>query len=473
MNEFMQGITFPTDSIIKYWIIIIWIIIAIIVAKLVSWIGGKWVKKADFIKNAFSKIDVSLNMELIWNIVSKALYIVIIFAWIVWILKYLGLDIKIINDILNIYFPQFLSALGLAIIAWFLATIAKTAIIKSSKAIDLNEKISVKGNVSDSIGLIAYWAIIIFFLPQILEKLWQDKLLTPITNIIESITGYIPNIIGAAIIFIIWLFIAKILKQITVSVLESLKVDNASNKVWLKDFSISKLAWTVVYVLILLPVAIQALDKLEIEVVSWPATEMLQTMINMIPLLLTAWIIITVSFFIWKFISKLISELLSWVWFDKILNLIGLKNMKSKTKPSEVIWTLAFVYIMMLAVIEASNTIGFGNISSIFNEIISFATNILVWVVILGFGLFLANLAEKAIKSASNSKVLVTIAKSAIIILTSFMWLQQMGIGWDIINQAFTLLLWAVAVAFALSVWLGCKEIAATEVKSFIENLKK
>ena len=279
--------------------------------------------------------------------------------------------------------------------------------------------------------------------------------------------------IGATIIFVIWLFIAKIVKQITISILDSLKIDKAGKKIGLKDFSISKLAGTITYVLILLPVSIQALDKLQIEVISWPATEMLQTMINIIPLLLTAWIIIIISYFIWKFISKLVSELLSWAWFDKVLDLIGLKNVKSKTKPSDIIWTLAFIYIMLLAIVESANTIGFGNISSMVNELISFSTNILIWVVILGLWLFLANLAEKAIQSASDSKILVTIAKTAIIVLTSFMWLQQMWIGWEIINQAFTLIIWAIAVAFALAVWLGSKEIAWEEVKKFIESIKK
>jgi len=56
----------------------------------------------------------------------------------------------------------------------------------------------------------------------------------------------------------------------------------------LNDFSISGLAGTIIYVLILLPVAIQALDKLQIEVISGPATLMLEKMMNMIPLLLTA-----------------------------------------------------------------------------------------------------------------------------------------------------------------------------------------
>jgi len=99
-------------------------------------------------------------------------------------------------------------------------------------------------------------------------------------------------------------------------------------------------------------------------------------------------------------------------------------------------------------------------VSEIVNNIIIFATNILVWVVILGIGMYIANLVADMIKSTSSSKVLPIIAKTAIIVLTGFMWLKQMWIGWEIIDQAFTLIIWAMAVAFALSVGLGSKEVA-------------
>ena len=469
----MQGISLPLDVIIRYSTIIVWVIVAIVIAKIISELVWWLLKKANFLKKAFKKIDVSIDLNLIWNIVSKGLYFIIILAWVVWILEYLNIEIPILNDILDDFIPRIINALWLTIIAWLLASIAKIAIIKWSKVMDLNKKLSSWVNVSESIGVIAYWAVIIFFLPQILEELGQNELLKPITNIIDSVTWYIPNIIGASIIFIIWLFIAKIIKQITVSVLNSLNVDEASKKFGLNDFSISNLAGTIAYVLILLPVAIQALDKLKIGVISEPATEMLQQIINMIPLLFTAWIIITISYFIWRFVSRLISELLSWAWFDKVLKLIGLKSVKSTTKPSEIIGHLAFIYIILLAVVEATSTIGFMTIAALVNEFILFATNVLVGIVILGLWLFLANLAEKAIRTASDSKILINIAKTAIIVLTAFMWLQQMWIGWEIITQAFTLVLWAVAVAFALAVWLGWKDIAANEVKKFVENLKK
>ncbi len=473
VNEFLSSIGLPMDKIIDWAIIIGALVVALIVAKIIAWLVGKGIKKANFIKTTFNKIGVNLDMDLIWNILSKFVYFIILFAVFVWVLKYVNVEIKLVNDILDNYLPKFINAAILAVIAWFLATIAKTAIIKGSQKADLAKKIGGDANMSESVWIVAYWAIIVYFLPEILKKLGQDELLKPLTNIIDNITAYIPNLIGAAIIFIIWLFIAKIVKQIVTNLLASTWADKAAEKFGLKDFSISSLAWTIVYILILLPIAIQALDKLEIEVISGPATNILQTMMDSIPKILTATIIIWVFYFVGKFVSKLVAELLSWIGFDKILNSIGLEKVETKTKASNIVGTIIFIYIMFLAIIQATTVIDFWNISEIVTQIMAFSTNILIWIIILAIGMYLGNLASKIIKSATNSKVLPMVAKTWIIILTTFMALQQMQIGGEIVNQAFTLLLGAVAVAFALAVGLGSKEVAWEEVKKLIENMKK
>jgi hypothetical protein len=118
-------------------------------------------------------------------------------------------------------------------------------------------------------------------------------------------------------------------------------------------------------------------------------------------------------------------------------------------------------------------TIWFTSLATIISNFISFATNILVGVFILGAWLYIANFIESIVKSSSDSKTLALAVKVIVIVLTSFMGLQQMGIGWDIINQAFTLSMWAIAVAFALAVWLGSKDIAWKEIEELLKKLKK
>lgn len=477
MNKFLEEIGLSSDLVMKVLISIAIIVGVFIIAKIVSSLVGKLIWKAKFIKKAFKIIDVKLDMEEVGKYSSKVLYYVLLLVGIVGGLAFAGvIEQTAVNGLVNNYLMNFVNAGLLALVAWFLAVLAKAAITKWAKSINLDNKLnndSSEVSLSETAGVVGYWAIILFFITPILEKLGQEELVAPIKNIINNITDYIPNIIAAALIFVIWYFIAKIIRQITVSVLTSIGADKATKKIGLEDFSISKLAGTLAYIVIILPVSIQALEKLNIEVISGPATQMLETIVNAIPLLLTATIIIAVSYFIWKFISKLVSDLLSGIGFDKVLGLIGLKNVDSKTTPSKVVGTIVFSYILLLASVEAANSIGFEGISAIVENILAFATNILVWVVILAIGMYIANLVSDMIKSASSSKALPMIAKTAIIVLTGFMWLKQMWIGWDIIDQAFTLILGAMAVAFALSVGLGSKEVAWQEVKRIIENLKK
>lgn len=465
------------QSLMDWWIGLLILILWWIIAKIIATITQNIIWKANFIETTFKKIWVEANIKTISNVISKIIFFIIILFVLVAFFEQVWLESvnKPINNFIETVLPWALSAIWLSITAWLVATISRFLFIKSSQTLNLEEKIDkdTKTNVIKSLSEVIYWFIIIFFLPAILWALWQEELLTPIKNIINNITGAIPTLINASIIFFIWYFIAKILRKITTSSLNSIWADKATEKLWLKDFSISKLAGTIVYIIVLIPIIIETLNKLEIEAISKPATDMMTIMMNALPNIFAAIVIIIISYFIANFLSKLVKELLSGIWFNKILALIGLENIESKTKPSDIIWKLVFIYILLLATIEASKQLGFENLWTIVNNFITFATQILIWIVIFWIWLYLANLASSAISSASKSKILPKIAKIAIIILTTFMWLQQMWIASEIINLAFWLTLGSLAVAAALAIGLWAKDVAWEEVKKLIENLKK
>ena len=73
----------------------------------------------------------------------------------------------------------------------------------------------------------------------------------------------------------------------------------------------------------------------------------------------------------------------------------------------------------------------------------------------------------------SSSKVPAHIAKIAILVFAGAMALRQMGLANEIINLAFGLLLGAIAVAVALAFGLGGKEIAAQEIKKWLEGMNR
>ena len=83
---------------------------------------------------------------------------------------------------------------------------------------------------------------------------------------------------------------------------------------------LSWIAGTIAYVLILIPFAIAALNALKIEAISTPAISMLEMIMGYVPLAFTAAIILVIAYIGGKFVSDLVTNVLTGFGFD---NLIG------------------------------------------------------------------------------------------------------------------------------------------------------
>jgi hypothetical protein len=129
---------------------------------------------------------------------------------------------------------------------------------------------------------------------------------------------------------------------------------------------------------------------------------------------------------------------------------------------------------MLFAVMEASDQLGFTQLSNLLSQFILLSGHIILGLIIFAVGLFLANLVSKAIlaTATTQAKLLALSARLAIIILAGAMGLRQMGLANEIINLAFGILLGAIGVAVAIALGLGGREIAARELESWINSIK-
>ena len=136
----------------------------------------------------------------------------------------------------------------------------------------------------------------------------------------------------------------------------------------------STIVGTLVQVLILVIGAIAALDKLNIEAITVPATEMLNKVIGLVPNLLAGGAIILFSYYVGRFICEFIANFLSGIGFDHILEKLGIagKVQMGQKSPSVIVGTLAFVAIMLVMTIQALNTAGFASLSGIVSELAAF-----------------------------------------------------------------------------------------------------
>jgi hypothetical protein len=172
-------------------------------------------------------------------------------------------------------------------------------------------------------------------------------------------------------------------------------------------------------------------------------------------------------------IANLIVDLLRGVGFDDIPSKLGL-NWSGTRQPTDLIGTLIIIGVMLFASLSAAELLGSAFLSDILATFIGFGGQLVLAVIIFAMGLYLANLVRNLILGAGGAQAnfTATMARVAILILTTAMALRQLGIANDIVNMAFGILLGALGVAAALAFGLGSREVAGREVERLVANLR-
>jgi len=399
------------------------------------------------------------------------------------------------------FLPQLGGALLWLGVAWLLATVVKLAVTQVLGAVRLDERLNQQVGseepasqikLTDTLANALYWFIFLLFLPPVLEALGMQQALQPVKNMLDQILAALPLILKALIIIGAGWLIAKVVRRIVMNLLAATGIDNLGSRFGISSAtggqSLSSIISTVVYVLILIPFAISALEAFEMESVSAPAVAMLQKVLEAIPDIFTAALILAVAYVIGQFVSGLLTNVLTGIGFNNIFNWLGLPSTSGTSSqssegaspqmpqrtPSEIVGIVALVGIMLFAAVTATDLLGLAALTLIVNEILSIAGQVLLGVVVFAIGLYFANLAFNLINSSGSgqARFLAQAARVGIIILVAAMALQQMGIASDIVNLAFGLLLGAIAVAIALAFGLGGRDVAAGQIKEWLDSFK-
>ena len=162
--------------------------------------------------------------------------------------------------------------------------------------------------------------------------------------------------------------------------------------------------------------------------------------------------------------------------FDRLLGRLGLKFKRgeggSTGSGSELIGHLVVVAVMLFAAVEALRLLAFEQLAVLVSSFVVFFFNVLLGIVIFGLGMYLANLASRAIQSSGQSGLLATVARVSILVLAGAMALRQMNVAEDIINLAFGLVLGAAAVAAAVAFGMGGRDLARQELERWNDEIK-
>ena len=313
--------------------------------------------------------------------------------------------------------PNVIEALLLLIIAFICAAIVKRIVVKALGLFKFGKDANKKSLVT-FIGKLVYLIVFALFVPGIFEKLGLNCIAEPFITMANKFFEFLPNIVAAAVILIIGLLIARTVRDLLIPLFEKIKI-NALLKKEEEKVSIAEVLANVVYVLILVPVVIAALDALKIEAISKPAIAMLNSIIVFMPRIAIAIVIVVLGKYIANLASSLLEKVLVSIGTDKltknVLNATGTETKKDFSL-SLIIANLVKYVMMIFFLVEALNIIELEVLTNIGSKIIGYLPYVVSATIILGIAILVGNFAENSINSKfEDSKITALIVKVTII----------------------------------------------------------
>jgi hypothetical protein len=488
LQEFFDGTI--GAGLVDLLIAVLILVVGYIVARLIAGITRRLLKRTELdnrLAAALSDPEEGREFE-IEDVLAKIVFWVLMLFVLVAFFDRLGLAgiatpiAGFLDRLTTEYLPRIIAAGILLIIAWLVATALKLLVSKGASLLKIDQRLGKYGaleegeqvSVGETLATAIFWFVMLLFLPPVLIALGISSIAEPILDVFDQIFGYIPNILSAAVIMVIGWFIARIIRKIVTNLLKAIGTDKFGQRIGLKlEGGLSDLIGTILYIIVLLVTIIAALEQLNITALSEPTTAMLTTIVDAIPNLIGAALIIVIAYVVGRLVTTLVTDLLRSVGFDNLPEKLALSWTGTRS-PSQWVGYLVFIVIMIYAASAAFEMLGSAFLVDTLDAFTIFFWKVFLGVIIFAIGLYLARLAFDTIISTgtNHALALARLARIAIIVFAAAFSLREIGVANDIINLAFGITLGAMGIAAALAFGLGSKEIAGREVDRFLSNMR-
>jgi len=381
--------------------------------------------------------------------------------------------------------PKILVAILILVATWAVARAVKWMLQKAIDRTPALRKHTTGGpheTVGHQLGTIAKLIIWLVGIMAALRFLGRGEILAPINELVTEIFAFLPQLIGAGLIFFIGLIVARIVKQLVETVLVAANVDGLMARIGIGDTtgtvrtdpdavppgaapgttraSLARAAGVLVYALIIIPVAIAALQVLGIDAISSPAIAMLNQILAAIPRVLAAALWLGIAFVAARFLKTIIEAILPPTGFDQAIKSTGV--LPAASSPSRIVASIAMIAIILAAAIEAARQLGGDEIAIFLAQVTALGGKVIFGTLIIVVGIFLARILAGLVGSGTGEGGYAqALVRYAIIALFTAIGLTFMGLADAIVMMAFGLILGSAAVATALAFGLGGRDAAA------------
>lgn len=219
------------------------------------------------------------------------------------------------------------------------------------------------------------------------------------------------------------------------------------------------------------------------DALSSSSSNVLDRIVNFLPNLLGAVIVLVVGWLLAVLLEKLLNRVLKLVGLQKLFELVKIEAVVKKAKfgldSVGIIAALVKWIILIITFLTAADVLGLNQVADFFAVILGYVPNVIAAAAIILIGAVLAHFLADVIRGSTEagglaySGFLSKLTSWAIWIFAFLAALVQLGIAHDLIRTLFTGVVALLALAGGLAFGLGGQDAAKRMIATVESDLKK
>lgn len=205
----------------------------------------------------------------------------------------------------------------------------------------------------------------------------------------------------------------------------------------------------------------------------------LSTIINFIPNLLGALLILLIGYFVAKGIGKLVTKALHKIRFDRAMHTSQAGNYISRVveSPSRFTGSATYWLVFLLFVSFAVSALNLDLLNQILAGIYSYIPRVIAAIVIFlvasAISAGSAAFVTRIMGRTATAKLITTVIPTITMSIAVFMILNELNIARDIVNILFTAIVGAAALGLALAFGLGGRDVARQLLEQVADSARE
>lgn len=207
-----------------------------------------------------------------------------------------------------------------------------------------------------------------------------------------------------------------------------------------------------------------------------PLSEIWVAIVNQLPDLVGAIIVLIIGVFVAVILGHALRVILEKLRVDEYVRKAKLTKAIGHTHVPAITGEVFKWYIILLFLQQSVALINLGALSAILDRFVTWLPQLIIAIIVLLFGLALANYVQLKIEEHSSqrgARASAIILKTVIVVMILILALKQIGVQVELLESTFLLIVGALAVGIALALGIGLGLGLRKESENMVKNLRK